>query len=151
MEWLDIASKVGVPLLGLFAGWIGAALQIRTKLATIEQTAARAKDDIEKVATRVKEEEAQYREQTKQGLIRDFAELRRALAAQFDHLKEAFGEHTSRIDQLRESSHDHAEKAALAIFIAESNDRWEQTVRTLGILEGMLGKALPQRNLPPRR
>lgn len=140
MEWLDAATKIGVPLLGLVGGWVGATLRIQSKLAALEG-AASAKAL----------EETAYREQTKQGLIRDFTELRRALAEQFEHLKEAFEQHAERIDQLRESRHDMAEKAALAQFIMESNDRWEQTVRTLGQLEGMLGQALPQRNLPMRR
>jgi uncharacterized protein HemX len=131
-DWLEVATKVGVPLLGLIGGWVGATLRIQTKIGAIESAAA---------AKAL--EEAVYREQTKQGLIRDFTELRRTLAEQFDHLKEAFEQHTERIDQLRESRHDMAEKAALAQFIMESNDRWEQTVRTLGMLEGMLTTALP--------
>lgn len=127
-ENLDLLQRVGIPVLSLVAGWLGAAYrihnQIEKRIATTE---------------------------------RELVSLKAGCREELDELASRLSSMDHSVGRLNDSSHDFAKDAELAQFVMEQNDRWQRIQRTLGRIEGLMDRPLndstppPPRPNPPRR
>lgn len=114
MDGWDIVRFIGLPVLGLVGGWIGAAARIAHKVRELEAALPILKSGLKLEVDGHKDS---------MGLL--VADLRRDL----EKLERD-------IDRFRDSSSDYAKDAELAKFMMEVNDRWQQMQRTLGEIIG---------------
>jgi hypothetical protein len=127
MDAADIALKVAVPVLGLVGGWVGAAVRIRTRLKGLEQKYSALR----------------------KGFMLEFDTHRDGIQDDLDRLSNELRAISDHLDKFRDSQVDFAREAALAQFIMQQQERWEAVQRTLGRIEGVLGRVGSV--APPRR
>jgi len=131
------AQKVGVPIVAMIGAWVTTTVRIKERVSYLQKS-------FKKLAEDLKKENEDYRQSVRQGLRLELDHLEQLLSERIERLKEDLDEYKRTIEKIRDSSHDYASDAALAHFISENNERWERTLKTLGMLEGIL-------NNPPSR
>lgn len=131
-EWL-IVEKVGIPIVAMVGAWVTATLRIKQRVSSLQKSFGNLSKEIRK-------EIDDHRTITKQGLQLELDHLDALLSERIERLREDLDEYKRTIEKIRDSSHDYASDAALAHFISENNERWERTLKTLGMLEGILSR-----------
>lgn len=132
---IDIALKVGAPVLGVVGGWVTAAWKATGRVTDLEKGLdALKRGNREELDRLIGAWRLEFQHQ-KEEVAEKFSDLRE----QVKDLRDSFDRFT------RSSHHDFADNEAFVRYVEEMNRQWKTVERTLGQIEGWM-KA--QKNAP---
>ncbi len=149
MDASEILAKFGVPVATGVSGFVGAALNFKRRIDDLEKDFKAHKDKVKEELENLKTIWKKELEWVEEDLRKDFTELKDELG----ELNDSFERYQ------RGSVADFADAAEMRRFIEEQGHQWQTIQRTLGKIEGHLGRpttappsGLPQstRSLPTR-
>ena len=130
MDWWALAKDLGIPAVGGLVGYLSSAKLAAHRLKTVE-------DDLKEYRTLQKVE----LESIKKALKFDLEAHKGEVQDKLKELKNQIDELEDVVESFqRASNHEFAKDAELNKFIEEQQRLWQSIQRTLGQIEGMMGK-----------